>query len=113
VRILIREDATLRGLGADFVGTAIDVFINNLRVTQEAESPRFDGELLLITAERGRPEDAPAAAAWRPYVTGSVLCHGIDREHSNLVDPEALTEIGRIIEKRLSELPERLHQRPS
>jgi enterobactin synthetase component F len=103
VRILIRENEVMAGLGGDFVGAAIDIFINNLRVVQESSFPCFDGDLLLIRADRGRPDGAPAAEAWKPYVTGAVECHGIDRDHASLVDQHALAEIGSIIELRLAQ----------
>ena len=42
---------------------------------------RFDGDALLIVAEQSRPEDAPTAELWKPYVTGEVSQAGIDCGH--------------------------------
>jgi thioesterase domain-containing protein len=93
----------MAGLGGDFVGAAIDIFINNLRVVEESTFPCFDGDLLFISADRDRPAGTPTADVWKPYVTGAVECHGIDRDHASLVDQYALAEIGKIIEGRLAE----------
>jgi amino acid adenylation domain-containing protein len=103
VEILTRENEVMAGLGGDFVGAAIDIFINNLRVVEESTIPCFDGDLLLISADRDRPAGAPTPDAWKPYVTGAVECHGIDRDHASLVDQHALAEIGKIIERQLAQ----------
>ncbi|POM24995.1 Gramicidin S synthase 2 [Actinomadura rubteroloni] len=64
------------------------------------------GDLLLVVATEGRPSFAPAAAApasWRPHVSGAVRVHEVAHGHHDLMKPEPLADIVRLLTARLAD----------
>ncbi|MFF8936082.1 amino acid adenylation domain-containing protein [Streptomyces paradoxus] len=67
------------------------ILLNQREIQRRHEHGRFDGDVLLITAERedsGRPHTG--AAAWQPYVTGEIHETGLDCTHYEMARPDNL-----------------------
>jgi amino acid adenylation domain-containing protein len=62
---------------------------------------RFDGDLLLLPAARGREAGPLSADRWGPYATGEVSARLIDCEHHQMLDAAPLSEIGRVLRAAL------------
>ncbi|MGH8931557.1 MAG: amino acid adenylation domain-containing protein [Egibacteraceae bacterium] len=85
------------------------VLVNALMAHQEltAEVPKapYHGDPILFTARAG--EDAPENAnptAWSDYVDGVIAHYPVDSEHTEMMTPAALAQIGPIITAKLAEL---------
>lgn len=66
----------------------------------------FDGDLLFFTAaddEINRADPARCAAAWQPFVTGTVEEWKVRCRHSGMTTPEALAIIGPALRERLGD----------
>jgi thioesterase domain-containing protein len=88
-----RTAGPLGGLSDDECLFFARLFLNNQRIAIEHTYGRFDGEALVLVAGKDRPEDAPTARDWEPYVSGTVSEARIPCIHSQMVDPEWLGEV--------------------
>ncbi|MFF0526955.1 amino acid adenylation domain-containing protein [Nocardia amikacinitolerans] len=64
----------------------------------------FDGDVLFFTAaadEVNQADPARCAAAWEPFVTGTVHDHELPCRHSAMTAPESLAVIGPVLNRRL------------
>ncbi|MDG4797010.1 non-ribosomal peptide synthetase [Micromonospora sp. WMMD1082] len=64
---------------------------------------RYDGEVLFVTATEGRPEDAPTADTWQPYVGGGLARIDVAATHWTMTEPAPLAEIGEVLRQRLGD----------
>ena len=85
---------------AGFIGLSDDEWLhfarlmqNHQRIVAEHVYGRFDGDVLVLVAEEGRPETAPTARAWEPYVSGTISEVPIPCSHRQMVDPKWLGEV--------------------
>ncbi|SOD64429.1 amino acid adenylation domain-containing protein [Streptomyces zhaozhouensis] len=100
LRELLRErGAPIADLDAASLLAVKDVFLNNVRLTNDSVSGRFDGDVVFFASTPRAPVEAPGgrSEAWRPYVTGRIDTHVLPCAHRDLTRPEMLGEIGRII----------------
>ncbi|WP_204290670.1 non-ribosomal peptide synthetase [Micromonospora gifhornensis] len=65
---------------------------------------RYDGDLLFVTATEDRPEQAPTADAWEPYVGGGVTRVDVAANHWSMTEPAPLARIGAALRQRLDEV---------
>ncbi|MCA1191391.1 non-ribosomal peptide synthetase [Saccharopolyspora sp. 6V] len=108
---LDEQNSRLAALGTDGLKACMRVFVDNCRLMESFEPARFDGDLVSFTALRrthdrtavdGDRGDPLTSAAWRPYVTGTVLDHGVDATHDGmLTDPDAIARIGGVLDDLL------------
>ncbi|MGW0393348.1 non-ribosomal peptide synthetase, partial [Streptomyces sp. NPDC003042] len=82
----------------------LDVFMNNARLMRGHAPGRFDGDVLVVSAERvsaqklARRDDQ----SWRPHVTGRIDRVGVDSDHLGLVQSDAaLARIAHALSERL------------
>ncbi|MFD8008536.1 amino acid adenylation domain-containing protein [Streptomyces mirabilis] len=68
------------------------VFINNSLLRQEHAPGRFDGDALVLVAAEGRPDGAPTADNWKPYVSGAIAAVRLPCTHSDMIRPDMLAE---------------------
>ncbi|MEV5832763.1 amino acid adenylation domain-containing protein [Nocardia sp. NPDC052112] len=64
----------------------------------------FDGDLLFFTAaddEINHTDPTRCAAAWAPFVTGTIHNHDLPCKHSAMTTPESLTVIGPVLNEHL------------
>ncbi|MEV4583294.1 amino acid adenylation domain-containing protein [Nonomuraea jabiensis] len=69
------------------------VFHNNLTIGRAHDYGSFDGDLLLVVAEAGRPQDEPTAERWRPHVSGKITEVRLPCEHNDMNQPEVLGRV--------------------
>ncbi|MBG0824312.1 amino acid adenylation domain-containing protein [Planomonospora sp. ID91781] len=74
---------------------------NGVKISREYAPRVFDGDVLFFTAARGRGAHAPAAADWKPYVTGAVVDHAVDCDHESMLNPGPVAEIAALLRKEL------------
>jgi amino acid adenylation domain-containing protein len=66
---------------------------NHRTIRARHEHGRFDGDALLIVAERSRREGEPAGELWKPYITGEITETGVPCTHYDMASPETLAEV--------------------
>ncbi|MEV6135639.1 amino acid adenylation domain-containing protein [Nocardia sp. NPDC051990] len=68
----------------------------------------FDGDLLFFTAaedEINHTDPTRCAAAWAPFVTGTIHNHDLPCKHSAMTTPESLAVIGPVLNEQLEGAP--------
>ncbi|MFE9775395.1 thioesterase domain-containing protein, partial [Streptomyces sp. NPDC005931] len=102
--ILRRQGSVLANLEEDRLTTITEISANNTHLTVDYRPGPIDGDLLLIACSE--QQDPPVdAAAWQPYVRGTVEAHVVPGEHGTMLTrSDTLTEIGRILSAKLQEL---------
>ncbi|MEU3828441.1 thioesterase domain-containing protein, partial [Streptomyces sp. NPDC029080] len=102
--ILRRQGSVLANLEEDRLATITEISANNTHLTVDYRPGPIDGDLLLIACSE--QQDPPVeAAAWQPYVRGTVEAHVVPGEHGTMLTrPETLAAVGRILSAKLQEL---------
>ncbi|WP_305950743.1 alpha/beta fold hydrolase, partial [Streptomyces murinus] len=102
--ILRRQGSALAGLDEDRLTAITEISANNTHLTIDYRPDAIDGDLLLIACSE--QQDPPVdAAAWQPYVRGTIEAHVVPGEHGTMLTrPDTLAEIGRILSAKLHEL---------
>ncbi|TDD61278.1 amino acid adenylation domain-containing protein [Kribbella antibiotica] len=95
-RVLL-QGSEVTGVGKDRIAAFVDIYLNNWTFAQEVTDGVFGGDLVVLTAGRGRPAGSVGFEAWEEYVTGSVIHQAIDCGHDEMMNPEPLAEIGSIL----------------
>jgi thioesterase domain-containing protein len=89
---------TVRGQAGPLLGELSDpevmniarVFKNTRDILRNYDYRKFDGDMLIVVAEKNKPQDWAAIERWRPYVTGSISEARLPVAHGDLVKPETL-----------------------
>ncbi|MEU1290557.1 amino acid adenylation domain-containing protein [Kitasatospora sp. NPDC005856] len=69
------------------------VFVNNSLLRQEHAPGRFDGDALVLVAAEGRPDGAPTADNWKPFVSGEITAVQLPCTHSDMIRPDMLAAV--------------------
>jgi thioesterase domain-containing protein len=69
------------------------LYDNNGRIAAEHTHGRFVGDALVLVAQEERPQTAPTAREWEPYVSGTISEAPILCSHQQMVNPEWLGEV--------------------
>jgi enterobactin synthetase component F len=100
--------ATLRRLGSSLATlqerhvTAIGrIYANNRALVQDHQPPHYGGDVVVLVATLDKVDISPTPAAWAPYVGGRIVSRYLHRDHSSLMKPGPLAEIGRILAEEL------------
>ncbi|MEU6068661.1 alpha/beta fold hydrolase, partial [Streptomyces sp. NPDC047082] len=102
--ILRRQGSVLANLEEDRLATITEISANNTHLTIDYRPGPIEGDLLLIACSE-RQDPPVEAAAWQPYVRGTVETHVVPGEHGTmLIRPDTLAGIGRILSAKLQEL---------
>ncbi|MDQ0937560.1 amino acid adenylation domain-containing protein [Streptomyces turgidiscabies] len=86
------------------LAAVLKVFMNNAGLMRGYTPGRFDGDVLVLSADRAADEKLArrGAESWRPYVAGRIERVGVDADHLGLVQSDAaLAVIGRALTERL------------
>ncbi|MFG1670715.1 amino acid adenylation domain-containing protein [Streptomyces sp. Y7] len=97
-------DDPMGRLGESELAAVLDVFMNNARLMRGHTPPRYDGDVLVLAAERGSGEKLSRRdhESWRPYVSGRIDRVGVDADHLGLVQSDAaLARIAEALTDRL------------
>jgi amino acid adenylation domain-containing protein len=96
-----RGDA-FASLKADDLVAVYRNYENGLRCAQEYVPGRYRGDILVVTATKGRTDASPDPwTTWRPLVDGRIDEHRVDAEHHFLMEPAAAGEIAAVLAERL------------
>ncbi|WP_329585306.1 non-ribosomal peptide synthase/polyketide synthase [Kitasatospora sp. NBC_01250] len=100
---LLREEHAQRlQVDEEVVTALLDTAVHSSRLVLDHVPGTVEGDLVFVTATGGRAADAPTArAAWQPHLTGEVHEYHVDCRHAELLGPEGLAELGRILTERL------------
>ncbi len=99
---------TLRRLGSSLatlqerhVAAIGRIYANNRQLVQDHRPPRYGGDVVVVVATLDKVDISPTPATWEPYVGGKVTSRYLHRDHSSLMKPGPLAEIGRILAEEL------------
>ncbi|MEV0342421.1 amino acid adenylation domain-containing protein [Nocardia sp. NPDC050713] len=79
-------------------------YTNGTELAHGFQPRTFDGDVLFFTAaadEINQADPARCAAAWEPFVTGTVHDHELLCRHSAMTAPESLAVIGPVLNRQL------------
>jgi enterobactin synthetase component F len=83
----------------------LDIFLNDQELMRKFAPDRFEGDMLLFTADQeipGYQRDAThVPEAWQPHVSGTLKTHRIPAHHYHLLREESLTQLGPILAQAL------------
>ncbi|MFC7931591.1 amino acid adenylation domain-containing protein [Streptomyces cinereoruber] len=97
----------LAGFDEELLRAIVDTNVHCVRLLSRSTTRHFDGDVLFFTASRTTaPEDAPGTV-WPAYVSGRFTEHVLDRGHDELMAPEALAEIGPLLDGALRAVAEK------
>ena len=102
--VLRKLGSALASLEESHVGAISRIYANNRALFDGFRPRHFDGDLLLVVATLDKLDISPTPGTWRPYVGGALEVRTVDRQHTDLMKPGPLTEIGAIVAGRLAEL---------
>ncbi|WP_432081008.1 amino acid adenylation domain-containing protein [Streptomyces sp. WAC 04229] len=91
-------------LDEDELAAVLQVFMNNAGLMRGHTPGTYDGDVLVLAAERADAGKLArrGAESWRPHVTGRIERVGVDADHLGLVQSDtALAVIGRALSERL------------
>lgn len=103
---MFNAESVLDGLDDDAVSAVMQVCHNNLRLFFGFTPSKLDGDVLVFSATKGR-DHKQTAKTWIPYVTGDVEEYEVPVSHEEMTTPEALREIGLVLNDRLRKLGQR------
>ncbi|MBH5338539.1 amino acid adenylation domain-containing protein [Streptomyces pactum] len=97
----------LAGLEEERLAALCRVALHNERISRTFVPATFRGDVLFFRATV-RTEDGAAATAspdaWSPHLTGSMVVHDIPCRHDDMMRPEPIARIGRVLGETLKEL---------
>jgi len=98
--VLQRENVGLGTLTEAELSAMKDVYINNVLLMRRSVLGRFDGDLVLFTADRAAvtADNPRTPELWRPHVAGRIVRHRVDADHEGMLTrPEAVAQIGQTL----------------
>jgi amino acid adenylation domain-containing protein len=93
LEILREHHNPLGSLPLDSVNAMVGNFPGLARLIRAEQPQEFRGDLLLFRATREVPAGTPSAAAWQPFVSGTVTDVAVDERHSQMLSDRALSAI--------------------
>ncbi|WP_158924332.1 non-ribosomal peptide synthetase [Streptomyces broussonetiae] len=102
VELLGEQGGLFGNFDAETLARVGRVTRNNMVIDNEHVPGGFDGEVLFFRAVRGRPQSAPEAERWTPYLTEKMDIREVDCTHDELMGPEALRLIGEAVGEKLT-----------
>ncbi|MDX3854823.1 non-ribosomal peptide synthetase, partial [Streptomyces sp. AK02-01A] len=106
VQVLRRRDPVLAGFARTEVAALVDAARNHVDIMRAYRPRVFVGDPVFFTATAGRGSNTPTIDRWNGHVEGKVDDYDIDSTHLRMTEPEPLAQIGRILQRKLSALPE-------
>ncbi|UOG23482.1 amino acid adenylation domain-containing protein [Gordonia amicalis] len=103
VTAIIRAQIASMGLLAEEqVERIMDSFDSSTQVVLDYRPDVFDGDVHVFTATEDKDDPAQLAAAWRPFVGGSVDNVDVATHHLGMANAEALAVIGPELDRQLA-----------
>ncbi|MEV4506954.1 amino acid adenylation domain-containing protein [Streptomyces klenkii] len=79
----------------------LDAAAHNTRLQRQFTPGLFRGDVEFFTATHDQPADGPVVRAWDRHVDGTITDHRLPCAHLELMNGEALTEIGAVLDRKL------------
>ncbi|WP_074467675.1 non-ribosomal peptide synthetase [Streptomyces sp. WMMB 714] len=104
---LLKEGGTaLAGLmDEERVETFTDVFVRCSRMMFDEPLGTVGSDVLFFAATRGSVDGAPGADRWRRYTAGRLAVHEVACSHAEMVEPDHIREIGKVLSEHLGTAP--------
>lgn len=103
VTAIIREQISGMGLLAeDQVERIMDSFESSTQVVLDYRPDVYAGDIHVFTATEDKDDPAALAAAWRPFVTGSIDNVDVATHHLGMANADALAVVGPALDAQLS-----------
>ncbi|MFJ8332074.1 amino acid adenylation domain-containing protein [Streptomyces sp. NPDC094437] len=100
---IARQGGVLSELSERSLQGVMDTFVAAGRQQRTAHHPVLDGDLLFFTATVNQLDPSLSHRDWQPYVRGTVENHPIACEHKDMTRSGPLAEIGRHLDRRLTD----------
>lgn len=94
------EYGALSNIAEDRLADIERVAVNNARIVDRYTPKRFDGNVLFVRAAWNQEGHSPRPDAWSGLV-GKLEIHSVNASHFDLMRPEPLAQIARLIAPRL------------
>jgi thioesterase domain-containing protein len=78
------------------------LLVHHANLLRDVRPGTFDGRMILFIAARG-PGKVVTPDDWTPSCTGPVRACHLDCTHNQMTDPEAIREIGGVVEESLAQ----------
>ncbi|MCK9894100.1 non-ribosomal peptide synthetase [Frankia sp. AgB32] len=99
--VLRAQGGVLAGLLAEHVEAIVSTFRRSVALRSTFTPAVLDGDVVVVVANSDGT-NAGKAERWRPFVSGRVIEHRLNRRHEDILRPESLGEIGRLITPNLN-----------
>ncbi|MFD4573897.1 amino acid adenylation domain-containing protein [Streptomyces sp. NPDC058417] len=101
----------LAGFDEQLLHAIVDTNVHCVRLLSRSRTRHYTGDVLFFTAARTTAaEDAPGLV-WPRHLDGTLTEHVLDRGHDDLMAPDALDEIGPLLDAALRAVPDRAPDR--
>ncbi|MEU3465660.1 amino acid adenylation domain-containing protein [Streptomyces sp. NPDC006733] len=84
-------------IGDETAAALARVLENNIRLGAGYAPRRFGGNLTLVVADAPEHDCRVREAGWRPYIGGRIHAHRVPYGHHDLMSPDAVSCVGKII----------------
>ncbi|MFK4217996.1 alpha/beta fold hydrolase [Streptomyces sp. NPDC020880] len=102
--VLKRLGSAMATLEERHIASITKIYANNSELFNTYAPDKFGGDLLLVVATLDKIDISPKPDTWQPYVGGNIETREVDRQHTDLMKPAPLAEIGRILAAKLQEI---------
>ncbi|MGD0561378.1 MAG: alpha/beta fold hydrolase, partial [Streptosporangiaceae bacterium] len=88
----VRREAgkVLGAISDDEIMLLAQSFQRNFEILRTHEFGQFDGDVLLVIASEGKPENMPITELWTPYLSGEISEIHLPCDHINMLAPDVL-----------------------
>ncbi|WP_286329997.1 non-ribosomal peptide synthetase [Streptomyces sp. MBT42] len=91
----------LAGFDDALLHAIVETNVHCVRLLSRSRTRHFRGDVLFFTASRTTPDGETPQLVWPAHVDGVLTEHVLDRGHDELMAPEALEEIGPLLDRAL------------
>ncbi|MGQ0679988.1 MAG: amino acid adenylation domain-containing protein, partial [Actinomycetota bacterium] len=95
--ILSTQTNPLSMLDIEHFQAIAKTYAHNARLMLQFTPGRFHGNLLLFTATKDLPKEAPSPDVWSQYVDGTIDVHPVESRHSRMAQPESWAQVGPVL----------------
>lgn len=105
VNILRSDGSALASLEPSVIISLKDTYVNSVRILGAYRPGPYKGDLLFVHSTVIPDWFTPISPdTWQPYITGTIEQHDLACRHKDLCQPGPLSDIGRIISRKLEDM---------
>jgi len=102
VRRLHLNGTDMAGVNDERAAELAAVLGHNKALAEGHTPPLFNGDVLFFRAIGHPNTPALKPSAWRPFITGSIRTHDVAAEHHNMMQPEPLAQVAKVLGEELA-----------